>query len=188
MSKPKNEAQKEKNSSDLSNNEQLKIISDDLISSQEEKLRKLKKKLHICEKEKKEYLDGWQRSRAEFINYKKQEEERLKRVSELAVEDMLIDLLPVLDSFEIALSHKLPKDVKEGLNLIRSQFMNVLKRRGIEQISALPGEKFDPSRHESMGEVESDYPPGAIAEQLQPGYLLKERVIRPARVKLSQKK
>jgi len=96
------------------------------------------------------------------------------------------DVLPVLDSFELALSHGMPPETEKGILLIRAQFMDVLKKRGLEEISAASGDAFNPERHESIGEMESDAPEGAIAEVVQKGYMIRGRVLRPARVRLSK--
>jgi molecular chaperone GrpE len=104
-----------------------------------------------------------------------------------AAENIIEDLVPVLDSFDLALEHEMPKDVERGVILIRSQLEDVLRRRGVEIIRA-KGEQFDPGRHESVGEIESDGPEGVVIEELQRGYLLHGKVLRPARVKISRVK
>ena len=144
--------------------------------------------LEKCEKEKKEYLEGWQRAKADFLNYKKDEGKRLEDIAKFIAAGLIQDILPILDSFDLALGHDLTKESEKGILLIRSQFEDILKRRGLEQIKTEPGEQFNPERHESMGEVKSEHPEGTIAEIVQKGYVFRERVIRPVRVRLAKSK
>lgn len=157
------------------------------------KVKKLKEELKKCDTEKREYLDGWQRSRAEHINYKKDEGKRFEDMARFIVSGLIADVLPVLDSFDLASqsgwqqsSGDRQKFEMQGILLIRSQFEDVLKKRGLSEIMVKPDDEFDPSKHESIGEVESEYGEGRIAEIVQRGYAFREKVLRPARVRLSK--
>lgn len=149
-------------------------------------LQEPKQELERCQSERKEYLDGWQRARADHLNYKKDESKRLEDIARYVSSSLVGDMLPVLDSFDLALGHGLPPEVERGILLIRSQLEDVLKRRGLEHISTQPGAVFDPALHESIGEVEAEYPPGSIAEVVQKGYRFNGKVLRPARVRLAK--
>lgn len=151
------------------------------------KLEKLKMSLERCETERREYLDGWQRAKADLINYKKDETKRFQEFARFATEEVVADVVHVLDSFDLALQHGVPKDVERGIILIRSQLEDVLRRRGLEVMQS-KGLAFDPSLHESVGEIETDGPEEVVAEELQRGYLLNGKVLRPARVKISKRK
>ena len=151
------------------------------------RVKKLRERLAHCEAEKKEYLDGWQRAKADLANYKKDETRRFDEFVKFAAEGVIAEAIQVLDSFDLALQHAMPKQVERGIVLIRSQLEDILRRRGLEALPA-QGQKFDPVLHESMGEVESDGESGWVAEELQKGYILHGRVLRPARVKISKKK
>lgn len=153
----------------------------------EAKLAKLKAELARCETERKEHLDGWQRARADLANYRKDEVRRFEELARFAAEGLIADALPILDSFDLALGHAMPKEVERGIVLIRSQLEDVLRRRGLEVIPAL-GQRFDPSLHEAIGTVEGAGEDEAIAEELQRGYRLNGKVIRPARVKIVKRK
>lgn len=142
--------------------------------------------LEKCEKEKKEYLEGWQRAKADFLNYKKEEGRRLEDMAKFVISGLIQDILPILDSFDLALGHDLSKESEKGVLLIRSQFEDVLRRRGLEQIKIELGDKFNPEIHESVGEIESEHPEETVAEIIQKGYKFRERVIRPVRVRLSK--
>lgn len=152
----------------------------------EKKIRAQKAEIERLEKERKEYLDGWQRAKAEFINYKKDEWKRLEDVIRFSSAGLVEDILPVLDSFDLALAGGIGKEAERGILLIRSQMEDILKKRGVTQIAVQPGDPFNPEKHESISEMESPHPAGAIAEVSQKGYELAGRVIRPARVKLSK--
>lgn len=143
-----------------------------------------------CEQERKEYLEGWQRTKADHINYKKEEAKRLEDMARFITAGLVQDLLPVLDSFELAI-RSMPasgatsdKGHEQGVLLIRTQLLDVLKRRGLEPIEVTPGEEFNPERHESIGEVEAEFPPGTVAEEIQKGFMLRERIVRPSRVRI----
>ncbi len=151
------------------------------------KVSKLRDELKQCETERKEYLDGWQRAKADLINYKKDEARRFSEMAKFAAEDVIAEVVQILDNFDLALKHSMPKEVERGIVMIRSQLEDILRRRGLEVIRAT-GQKFDPRIHESMGEVESNQEEGTVAEELQRGYSLNGKVLRPARVKIAKPK
>jgi molecular chaperone GrpE len=144
--------------------------------------------LAALRKERDEYLQGWQRARADFSNYKKQEVDRLAEALRYSAEEIIGDLIRVLDSFDIGLA-TLEKDGKaeKGMYMIRAQLEDALKRRGLERIVLKPGDPFDPAVAESIGEVAGTAaPPGTIAEEIEAGYRLLGKVIRAARVRLAK--
>jgi len=134
-----------------------------------------------------EYLNGWKRAKADLINYQKDEGKRFEEIMKFGTMDFIRDFIPVLDSFDLALS-VLEKEGKaeRGVYMIRAQLEDVLKKRGLERMAVAVGALFDPALHESVGEIESGEPPGTIAEEIEHGYLLYDRVVRPARVKLAK--
>ena len=150
-----------------------------------DKTKKLREELKTVEAEKKEYLDGWQRAKADLANYKKDESRRFDDFMKFAAEGVIFEVVQVLDSFDLALQHEMPKDVEKGIVMIRSQLEDILRRRGLEVIPAI-GQKFDPAYHEAIAEVESEGEEGMVAEELQKGYMLNGKVLRPARVKLTK--
>jgi len=156
-------------------------------------LEDLKKILEKCQKEKAEYLAGWQRSRADFLNYKKEEMERLREVLEYGSQELILKILPVLDNLEKA-EAQVPLDFKDnewvkGISQIRSQLQDFLRKEGVEEIKTI-GKKFDPNFMEVIEEVNlasakaSAGEAGIVIEEIQKGYILNGRVIRPARVKI----
>jgi molecular chaperone GrpE len=134
-------------------------------------------------KERDEYLAGWQRAKADLANYKKEESERIKFMSRFQLEAVCRELLPVLDSFDLGLQNSLDK---QGLEMIRNQLWDALRRLGLQKITAPPGTPFDPVRHEAVGEISAAEPPGSVAQEASVGYALEEKIIRPVRVFLSQ--
>jgi len=136
-----------------------------------------------------EWLDKYRRSAAEFSNYRKRmDRERARQRQQLQM-DLLRKLLPIVDDFQRALEN-VPDDRQdlewvEGVMLIERKLQNLLKEMGVETIAA-EGEPFDPNYHHALLREESDeYPEGIVLEELQKGYLLEDRVLRPTMVKVS---
>lgn len=169
--------------------EDIELVADEEGGAPElqKKMKKLKGDLKACEEEKREYLSGWQRAKADYINYKNDEGKRLEDTARFMIAGFIQDIVPVLDSFDLALGHGMQPGEERGVLLIRSQFEDILKKRGLTEIPVAPGEHFNPERHESIGEVASEHPEGTVAEVVQKGYMFRERVLRPARVRLSTK-
>src|SRR3989338_1382532 len=134
-----------------------------------------------------EYWKGWKRAKADLINYQKDEGKRFEEIMKFGTMDFIRDFIPVLDSFDLALS-VLEKEGKaeRGVYMIRAQLEDVLKKKGLQRMTVTIGAPFDPALHESVGEAESDAQPGTIAEEIERGYLMHGRVVRPARVKLAK--
>ena len=155
-----------------------------------ETVESLQKKVEACEKVKKEYLAGWQRARADFLNYKKEEMERIGEILKYAGEELVLKILPVLDNFEKA-EKEIPKEKKEdncieGLLKIKIQLHDFLKNMNVEEIKSV-GKKFDPNFHEAVEEIEQkDKEPGIIIEETQKGYLMNGNLLRPAKVKVAR--
>lgn len=142
-----------------------------------------------CEKEREEYLDGWKRAKADLANYKKDELKRFEVFAKFSQGALIQEIISVLDSFDLALiSDKIKSDPKEekGLYLIRQQLEDILGKNGLERIIISAGSPFDPALQEAIAQVESDKPPGSIVEEVERGYLLNGKLIRPARVKVSK--
>jgi molecular chaperone GrpE len=131
----------------------------------------------------------YQRLAADFENYKRRTRQELADRTQYANEELLRKLLPILDNFKRALDHT-PAGVDpgwlEGIRLVARQFEATLAAQGLTTIAAL-GEKFDPSQHEAIARQETDeQEEGTIVEEMQPGYRLHDRVLRPTLVKVAQ--
>lgn len=130
----------------------------------------------------------YQRLAADFENYKRRTRQELADRTQFANEELVGKLLPILDNFRRALDHA-PQGVDrnwfDGIKLIARQFEDVLQGQGLSQIPAV-GEKFDPSQHEAIAREETDeHEEGTVVEELQPGYRLHNRVLRPTLVKVA---
>jgi molecular chaperone GrpE len=128
-------------------------------------------------------LAGWQRAQADFINYKKRSEQERQDLSKFANSVLILSLLPVLDDFERAFS-SIPASTKkqswlEGIKLIERKLWAILQAQGVSPIKAL-GEPFDPALHEAVRQDSGQE--GIVIEEIQKGYLLEDRVIRPSKV------
>ena len=150
-------------------------------------IESLQKQLEEVQAKAAENLDGWQRSQAEFINYKN----RVQRDREMDYASMKGDiikrLLPVLDDLERSLAHRPEGDSwANGMELIARKFQNILEAEGVKRIEAA-GQPFDPNFHEAISSEPSEtVESGHVIEVVQNGYMLGERVIRPAMVRVAQ--
>lgn len=153
----------------------------------DETLGETQVKREQCEKLRDEYLDGWKRAKADLINYKKEEAQRIEQFIKFSNEQILQELVSVLDSFDLGMAALKDNDeALAGVRLIKNQFEDLLKRYGLECIEVKAGDTFDPSRHEAVGEEESEKPPNVVVKEVGRGYTLHDKVIRPARVKVSK--
>lgn len=147
----------------------------------------LKRQVEEAEAKLAESVDGWQRAQAEFQNYRK----RIERDNELMYTsmkgDILKKVLPALDDLERALQNRPAEDAwANGVELIARKLQNVLEAEGVKRIQAV-GAEFDPRFHEAIShEPAEDVASGHVIEVVQNGYMLGERVIRPALVRVAQ--
>jgi len=133
-----------------------------------------------------EYLSGWKRERADFLNYKKEEMERIGQLVKYANEELILKIIPILDNLCLAAQHI----EDEGVNQIKKQLEDFLKKEGIEPVKAV-GEKFDANTMEAVGETASaegsDESKGEIvSEEIVRGYTMHGKLIRPAKVRVTK--
>ena len=133
-----------------------------------------------------EYLNGWKRAKADYLNLKKEMEAQNKEIKEWMSKIMILPLLGIIDSFEKAFS-EIPENLKtepwvKGIEGIKKQFEDYLKSQGVE-VMIIKEEKFDPAKHEAVESIEGGES-GTIAEELQRGYLINSEVLRPVKVKV----
>lgn len=161
---------------------------------------KLNEKIKQLEAEVAELKTGWQRTQADFENFRKRTEEEKQNFIHFATVNLITELLSVLDNFQRASRHipeiaKSPNDEKtqklnqwiEGIQQIEKQLEDVLRTQGLEKIETKPGDQFDPFIHEAVAVEESpDYQTDQIMEIIQTGYKLAEKVIRPVKVKVAK--
>lgn len=164
-------------------------------------IKKLKEKVKSAEDKAKEYLDGWQRSQADFANLRKRDEEAKSEFMKFANTNLLMSLMPVLDALDVALNAPHPGSASHpspsfrrgeggevgGLESIQKLLLQVLKQNGLEEFNPL-GAPFDPREHEAIGMVSTTKPDEdhKVLEVVQKGYILSGKIIRPAKVKIGE--
>lgn len=148
----------------------------------------LERQLDELREEAQTNLAGWQRSQADFENYKKREEVKQKEILDFAKEVTIVKMLPTLDSLQQGLKHA-PQGVDEkwlaGIHATLAQLDKVLQEMGVKKIEAL-NKPFDPHRHEAVREVPGEVD-GMVVEDLQTGFEINGKVIRPSQVVISKK-
>ncbi len=155
-----------------------------------DEVQKLQAELEQAQAQAAEYLDGWQRARAEFANYKKRQEAERAQLIAFANADLLRKLLPIVDDFERAVQ-SIPPEMKEqtwveGIMLIQRKLESLLETEGVTPIET-EGETFDPRYHEAVTHEEAEgYTEDQIIGELRRGYMLGERVLRPALVRVAK--
>jgi molecular chaperone GrpE len=159
-------------------------------TEERDELETVKEELEEARTQAAEYLDGWQRTRAEFSNYKKRQEADRAQMMALTNATLLRKLLPVVDDFERAMA-TLPTNLSrmtwiEGISLIKYKLAAVLESEGVKPVET-EGQAFDPRYHEAVTYEEAEgYEEGQIIGEVQRGYMLGERVLRPALVRVAK--
>lgn len=149
----------------------------------------LKKVLSETEKTRDEYLAGWQRAKADFINYKNDERKHFDEAIKYGIEGMLRDIIGIVDNFDIMIKTlEKSEKLEKGIYLIKSQIEDLLERRGISKILVKKGDKFDPSIMEAISEIESSESPGLVVDEIETGYKLNDKILRASRVIVSKNK
>jgi len=142
-------------------------------------------KLDEVENKIQELTDLLQRTQANFENYRKQQEKRIQEIQNQANKNLISQLLPLLDNFELALQNKeTSKDFLRGIELIYSQLFTVLENQGLKPINT-QNQIFNPYLHEALIKINSEKPENTIIEELQKGFTLNDQIIRHAKVKIS---
>lgn len=150
------------------------------------KLKKLRSELKEAQTKRDEYLAGWQREKADSVNTKNEAKRSAERSIERAKDAFIEELLPALDSFDMATASEswdnVAEEWKSGMGRIHNQLLNVLQRNGVQRFG-ISGEKFDPAKHEAVQEVDDgDGESHTVLKVLRHGYVTEGRVIRPAQV------
>ena len=137
-----------------------------------------------------EYKDKWLRALAEYENLKKRAEKEKVETIKFSNQFLIIELFPIMDSFDSAMSSIETSNDKEsflkGLKMLQSEFHRILEVNGLKKLKTT-GEKFDPNVHEAQEEIYTDkFSEGIIVEEIRSGYTLSDRLLRPALVKVSK--
>ena len=157
----------------------------------EDRIKLLRQKLKESDKAKIEYLDGWQRLKADFVNFKKREDEGKEMFMKFARESLVVDLLPVLESFHMAFVNKeawekVDPAWRKGVEYIHTQLTQTLENQGLQKVDPALGSAFDPNEHTSIGTIanEDTAKQHTIAEVVQLGYRLNGKLVKSPTVKL----
>lgn len=143
--------------------------------------------LHKAETEIAELKDAYLRAKAEMDNVRKQGQADVLRAHKFAIERFAAELLPVKDALEqtLATANATPEQLRQGVELTLKQLAAALDKSQITEIAAA-GEKFDPHRHQAMAMIEADAPANAVVQVFQKGYMINDRVLRPALVAVAK--
>ncbi|MCI0619858.1 nucleotide exchange factor GrpE [Candidatus Wolfebacteria bacterium] len=154
--------------------------------------KKLREELKQAQKDRQEYLAGWQRAKADLINFKREAEEEKKRFARFATEDFIQELLPAMDSFDMAFRdtvawEKGDPNWRKGVEYIYAQLLSTLEAHGVKQLNPL-SEPFDPNIHDSIGStaVADKNKDGVVVEVVQKGYELGGKIIRAPKVHVGE--
>jgi len=161
------------------------------VSVLKHRLKDLEKELELTDREAKEYLDYLVRLKGELKSYRERTQREKETLKESAAEDLIKELLPILDDFELAIgSAKKSKNFSgfaEGVKMIFNRMRDLLKKQGLKPIKA-KGQEFDPHLHEAVGTADlKRYPDNLIIEEMRRGYILNDKVLRPAVVKVNKR-
>jgi len=174
--------------SELDPRQETDTMTDTPIHTSEQ-IDALRADLETAREEAGRNLEGWQRSRAEFTNYKRRMDREIGQMRDRAAFDTIAQILPIIDDFERALEN-IPGDLQDhpwvsGTALILRKFEKLLEQHQVEPVDPV-GEPFDPHRHEAIGmDDSSEYDSGIVTTTLQKGYISGERVLRPALVRVA---
>lgn len=155
-----------------------------------EQVEQLKKELEESRAQVSEYLDGWQRSRAEFANYKKRVDREQAQIQQVVAGNIIKCFLEILDDLDRALKKRPQGDEgaswAAGIELIYRKFLSILEAEGVK-VMDVEGKTFDPNLHEAISETDvPGYESGQIVEEIHKGYMIGDRVLRPALVRVAK--
>lgn len=156
----------------------------------ESEVETLKTELLQAQSEAKTHQEQYLRTLADMENLRKRTQREKEDLAKFANENILREILPVIDNLERAVEHAEQSEncdgLFEGVQMTLTQFSQLLEKFGVEPVDAV-GQPFDPAFHQAMGQIESDeYPPNVVAQQMQKGYQLNKRLLRPAFVMLAK--
>lgn len=165
-------------------------MSDDKKGNIED-IKKLKEELELAKRKMDDYLNGWKRAKADYINFKRETEKREIEMIQFANAAMILEILPIYNNFKLAWRH-IPEEHQKndewlkGIEQIKNQFATFLKNIGIEEIKTV-GEKFNPEFHYAVSkEKVPGKESGTILEEVSAGYRMHDKVIEPAKVKVAE--
>ena len=164
--------------------------TDSLSQADFDSLMPLETRLSELQARHAEVSDAYLRAKADAENTRRRAEEEMSKARKFAVEAFAESLLPVKDSLEaaIAIPAATPEQLLEGVHATLRQLAQVLERNKVVQVAPPPGTKFDPHQHQAISVVPADQEPNTVVAVLQKGYLIADRVLRPALVTVAAPK
>jgi molecular chaperone GrpE len=185
----KNKSKKEIEQDDIVDDVVFEEVENTESSFSDSPTKKIREKLKKCVEEKQEYLNGWQRSKADMVNSRKDLEDQKKDFVKYAKADLINQILPVIDSFDMAFANtdNVPEGWLAGVKHIYNQMLTVLSDNDVIQIDPL-GETLDLKKHIAVESVKikDEKQDGKIVEVVQKGYKMHDKIIREARVKVGE--
>ncbi len=181
---------------DAADNTDTDALDDSVVSEEnaQDTIQKLRADLKKARAEKQEYLTGWQKDKADFVNARKRDQESQKDFIKFSNENLLTELIPVLDSFNMAFGNKelwekVDKNWRVGVEYISNQLKKVLEEHGVTEIDPT-GQKFDPMRDEAVeyAPVTDEAQDHVVTAVIQKGYSLNGKIIKAPRVKVGEYK
>lgn len=172
---------------EIKNKEEKKEHKDKKKEKKEEVVKLTKEEIEAINKKAKEAEDEALRAKAELVNYRKRKDEEVERLLKFANEDLIVELLPTLDNFERAIKmESADSSLLDGMKMVYNSLVSTLEKYGVKEIECL-GKKFDANLHEAViTESKEGTEEDIILEVFQKGYTLKDKVIRPAMVKVNK--
>ncbi|MCT8139667.1 nucleotide exchange factor GrpE [Anaerobacillus sp. CMMVII] len=177
---------------------QAEVVENDVVKAEQldtedatqELLTEEEKQIQALQAEVKELNNRLLRSQADYDNFRRRTRQDMEAATKFRAQSLIEDLIPAIDNFDRALAVKVESDdaksLLQGMEMVYRQLTDALKTEGLQVIDAV-GQSFDPHYHQAVMQVESDeFEPNQVVEELQKGYKLKDRVIRPSMVKVSQ--
>lgn len=162
------------------------------LEEAQKKIDELTQSIDVLTKQNEDYLDGWKRAKADYINFKNDQEKRSKELAQFASLSLVMQLLPIAEHFRKAFGF-LTDELKtsewvKGIEQIYRQLKEVLKGMGIEEMESVVGSAFDPSVHQAVGnERRDDFGDAVVTQEVEGGYTFHGKVIMPSKVIVNKK-
>ncbi len=169
------------------------VVDDDILNNNPQvALKKLRDKLKTCQTERQEFLTTSQRLKADYLNLRRTEKEAKELAIRFAKEPILLELIKLADSFELAFQNKnvweaVAENWRQGVEQLYAQLVIILKQNGLTEIDSLK-QHFNPAEHQAIATIDTDTPAedNIVLEVVQKGYKLHDRIIRPTQVKVGR--
>jgi molecular chaperone GrpE len=176
------------------NSEDELVFEDEFVKDQKtsDKVRELKRELDLANKERMKHLEDLQRAKADFINMRRRDEADRDRFLKLSKEEILVQLLPIMDSFESAYKEEswkeTPNNFRKGIEMIAGQLKTILQNNGVVAIDSVIGAQFNPALETAVGteKTTKEVEDHTIAEIIQTGYMLHDKVLRSPKVSIKE--